>query len=105
MENKPVHTKKIVDAFMNAVDIETKYSLDELRKILSDAYKSSSKKVKSDVKREPSKYNIFVKNEIVRLKAENPDKNIKELMVIAACNWKESKNSSEKEGVCDTVME
>lgn len=91
MENKPTNTKKIVDTFVNAVDVDVKYSLDELKKLLSEAFKSSTKKVKSDVKREPSKYNIFVKNEILRLRTENPEKNIKELMALAASNWKQSK--------------
>jgi len=91
--DKPVNTKKIVDSFVEAVNVENKYSLDELKKLLSEAYKNSNRKVKSDIKREPSQYNIFVKNEILRLRGENPEKNIKELMAIAASNWKEKKST------------
>lgn len=98
-------TKKIVDSFVGSVDVDTKYSLDEMKKLLSDAYKCCNKKVKSDVKREPSKYNIFVKNEILRLRAENPEKNIKELMAMAAANWKESKGGNGDESVVEITSE
>jgi len=96
-----MQTKKIVDTFIAAVDVDTKYTLDEMKKLLAEAYKSSTKKVKSEVKREPSKYNIFVKNEIQRLREENPEKNIKELMAIAAANWKNSKTEVNEEIVED----
>lgn len=93
---KPVCTKKIIDSFNSAIDVDKKYTLDELKKLLSESYKSSSKKEKSGQKREPSKYNIFVKNEILRLRTENPETNIKDLMVKAASNWKESKKTAEE---------
>ena len=91
-----VNTKKIVDSFVSSVDVDTKYTLDELKKLLSEAYKSAGKKKdKSETKREPSKYNIFVKDEILRLRSENPDKNIKELMAVAAANWKKQKEGQD----------
>lgn len=88
---KAVCTKKIVEDFTNSINTEVKYSLDELKKLLTEAYKSSTKKDKGTQKREPSKYNIFVKNEIIRLRAENPETNIKDVMSKAASNWRESK--------------
>ena len=43
------------------------------------------------VKREPTKYNIFVKETILHLKTENPDKPYKDLMKMAADKWNENK--------------
>lgn len=92
---KPVCTKKIVDKFIESVNTETKYTLDEMKKLLTEAYKSSSKKDKSAQKREPSAYNIFVKDEISRLRKENPDMNIKDIMGHAAAKWRETKKTTE----------
>lgn len=43
------------------------------------------------LKKLPSKYNLFVKDEIARLIIEFPDKERKDLMKLAAQNWNESK--------------
>lgn len=90
---KTISVKKVMDAFNAAVDVSQDYSLDDLKKLLVAAYKTSSKKSKSSEKREPSKYNIFVKNEMMRLKAEQPEKSNKEIMSMAAALWNKSKES------------
>lgn len=90
-----VCTKKIVDTFVASVNTDTSYTLDDLKKLLTQAYKGISKKSKDkSEKREPNKYNIFIKDEMRRLREENPDKPVKELMGLAAANWTQNKNAS-----------
>lgn len=94
---KTIPVKKVLDAFNTAVDVNQEYSLDELKKLLSTAYKTAGKRLRADntEKREPSKYNLFVKDEMLRLKTEYPDKSNKEIMSMAAALWKESKAKDE----------
>jgi hypothetical protein len=40
---------------------------------------------------EPSQYNIFIKEEIQRIKAEDPNVDTKQLMSMAASRWKQHK--------------
>ena len=74
------------------------YTLKELSGLLETAYKKSFKvknskpKSDSDVKKEPSAYNIFVKNEITKIKAEKMEGvDPKDYMKIAAQRWQEQK--------------
>ena len=95
---KIVPIKKVIDAFVGSIDVNQDYSLDDLKKILVTAYKTSGKSKKSanDEKREPSKYNLFVKQEMLKLKAEHPEKSNPEIMSMAAALWREqSKAPSE----------
>jgi hypothetical protein len=114
-------TKKVISLFISYVDESTIYSLDEYKKLLSISYKEANKKQKKRsqvsknteisnggegtrgteeaeceicVKREPSKYNIFVREEMSRLKETNNEIPYKELMKMAAKNWNERKNMS-----------
>jgi hypothetical protein len=114
-------TKKVISLFISYVDENTIYSLDEYKKLLSISYKEANKKKKKRsqvsknteisnggegtrgtegaeceicVKREPSKYNIFVREEMSRLKETNNEIPYKELMKMAAKNWNERKNMS-----------
>lgn len=85
---------EVVSEFVEKVGDKDDYTLDELKKILTEAYKNKTKKKKSSgVKKEPSAYNIFVKEEIAKIKKENSDKKLdnKELMSMAASRWKEHK--------------
>ena len=109
---KYVDTGKVLEYFTSSLDISNNYTLDEYKKIVTTAYKDAMKKAnkankknrankdnlgngdvkKCDiVKREPTKYNIFVKETILHLKTENPDKPYKDLMKIAADKWNENK--------------
>jgi hypothetical protein len=114
-------TKKVISLFISYVNENTIYSLDEYKKLLSISYKEANKKQKKRsqvsknteisnggegtegtegteceicVKREPSKYNIFVREEMSRLKETSNEIPYKELMKIAAKNWNERKNMS-----------
>jgi hypothetical protein len=95
--HKTVSSDKILEAFNSSVDVNNSYTLDELKKILSLAYKNAGKKSKGGTteKREPNKYNLFVKDEMIRLKALHPEKPNKEIMSMAAALWKESKATIE----------
>ena len=47
------------------------------------------------IKKQPSKYNLYIRDEMARLISEFPDKERKELMKQAAINWNESKTAKE----------
>ncbi|GBB95408.1 hypothetical protein RclHR1_02530003 [Rhizophagus clarus] len=44
-------------------------------------------------KRAPTAYNVFMKTELPKVKAENPGMNHKEAFKLAAGNWKDSPNN------------
>lgn len=108
---KRLDAGKVLEYFTSSLDISNNYTLDEYKKIITSAYKDAMKKTikankknrankdnhendvkKCDiVKREPTKYNIFVKETILHLKTQNPDKPYKELMKMAADKWNENK--------------
>ena len=105
-------TNMIVKEFVEQIDNEKEYSLAEMKKILGEIYKTKSKnasssdseidiekktkrtkKEKNDVeknekKRKPTAYNNFVKERIKNLKTENPDTKAKDLLIMAAGEWK-----------------
>jgi hypothetical protein len=75
------------------------YTLDELKKLLSEAFKeckTKKKKVAGAEKKPPSPYNIFIKEEIQRIKNSNTDVDNKQLMSLAASRWKEHKETLAK---------
>ena len=106
---KNVSGKKIREFMIAAIDDDTDYTLDDTKKlavaVFKDALKSGQSKkrvvkVDSDgvvIKKLPSKYNLFIKDEMARLILEFPDKERKELMKQAAIHWNESKAAKEAE--------
>jgi len=99
--------EKVVETFKNSLDYENEYSAKEYVKYLEDAYKEvyggkGKKKVSGDKtveKKPPSPYNIFIKEEIAKIKAEGlPDVDPKDFMKIAAGRWKEHKETINKGG-------
>jgi len=77
---------------------DKEYTLKELSQLLEVAYKKSFKgrsaksKSDSDVKKEPSVYNIFIKEEIKKIKEQNlPGVDPKDFMKIAAKRWQDQK--------------
>lgn len=84
----------IQEGFSNIVDIfKDKYTLTELKQYLTDAYKLKNKK-ETTVKKQPSAYNIFVKEEFAKIKSETPDLDNKEYMRLIGTRWKAKKESS-----------
>lgn len=55
--------------------------------------KMTTKKKKDGVKRKPTAYNTYVKQQMEKIKKENPDIEPKNLMKEAAKNWKNEKES------------
>jgi hypothetical protein len=100
---KSVSGKKINECFLSAIEDDKEYTLDDTKKAAVAAFKDALKlgqgkkravKVDSDgvvIKKAPSKYNLYIKDEMARLITENPDKERKELMKQAAINWNKSK--------------
>jgi len=100
---KNVSGKKIKECFMLAIEDDKEYTLDDTKKATVAAFKDALKlgqgkkravKVDGDgvvIKKAPSKYNLYIKDEMARLIKENPEKERKELMKLAAINWNESK--------------
>ena len=95
-------TKKVLSIFNSFLDENKTYTLDEYKKFITLSYKDAIKKTKSkyrsgdgeqSVKREPTKYNIFIREEMLKLKETNADIPYKELMKLAAKNWNEHKNN------------
>jgi hypothetical protein len=101
--SKNVSGKKIRECIQSSFDDDTEYTLDDIKKIAVSVFKDALKigqskkravKVDSDgvvIKKQPSKYNLFIKDEMARLITEFPDKERKDLMKQAAINWNESK--------------
>lgn len=109
---KTVDAKKVLDIFSSSIDVTKPYSLEELKKLVTQSYKDASKKKKGGskenaVKRAPTKYNIFVKDEMAKLREQYPDKEFKELMKMAAEKWNENKvdNADSSGKVPDDVKE
>lgn len=96
------HTKKFIDEFNRQVDLTKKYKLEEIKKILSDIFKNTkkNKRTKLDsngnvIKKKPSLYNLFIKDNMEKIKKENPDiKDHKELLKKAAQLWKIEKEKN-----------
>jgi hypothetical protein len=110
-------TTEIVNEFVQLIDTEKEYSLKELKEKLTEVYKTKTAKtakktakkteasssddeekpkkrgrpakVSNKPKRAPSAYNKFVKERIEKLKTERPEVAAKDLMRVAASEWKE----------------
>ena len=89
------NTKLIIDKFNSLVDINKEYTKNELCAILNEAYKEVNKKKETKTKRQPSKYNLFVSENITKLKEENPELNRQDLMKKVSELWKKQKDNTE----------
>jgi len=111
-------TQIFLNEYTNLIDTEKEYTPSELRKLVTEVYNtingtkpsytkksktepSKAKKQKREpkldsdgnvVKRPPTKYNIFVKDNIGKVKEENPQLSRPELMKEVAIMWKAQKN-------------
>jgi hypothetical protein len=108
-------TSAIIAEFVQLVNNDKDYQLKELKQILADVYKTTTKKAKKEnnntsdasdsdedkpkkrgmpakvsdkPKREPSAYNKYVKERMEQLKTEQSDIPAKDRMKIAAADWK-----------------
>jgi len=92
--------EQVVKVFGEKVNYEEQYTSKELVKLLEEAYKEVNKgkgsraKNVSETKKEPSAYNIFIKNEIEKIKKEGVEGvDPKDYMKIAAARWQEAKTA------------
>jgi len=89
--------EQVVNSFKDSVNINNEYSLKELLKLLESSYKKVYKTKNTSaetVKKAPSAYNIFIKEAIAKMKADNlPGVDPKDYMRLAAQKWQEHKNS------------
>jgi hypothetical protein len=100
-------TQQILTTFTSKVDLEKEYSRSELGKMLTEVFneireggkgeKKTRKKAKKDdggeekKKREPTAYNLFVKDTMSVVKEENPGMSRQDLMREVSRMWKEKK--------------
>lgn len=87
------NTQQIINNFSSSVDLTKSYTLSELTTLLKSAYKSSGNKKSADgaekVKKAPSAYNIFIKEQMELLK--NDGASPKDRMRQATANWNKRK--------------
>jgi FMN phosphatase YigB (HAD superfamily) len=106
-------TQQILTTFTSKVDLEKEYTRSELGKMLTEVFKEiregekgeKRKKVKKEVveekkKREPTAYNLFVKERMSVVREENPEMSRQDLMREIGRMWKER-----KEDVVEVVEE
>jgi galactokinase/mevalonate kinase-like predicted kinase len=91
-KSKKMKGVEILNKIKSNIDENTEYTFDDIKKILSNIYKKPVKK-SSVVKREPSAYNIFMKEEITKLRQDNPNTEYKDLMKLVADKWNEQKRT------------
>ena len=90
-------TKEFIDKFNEAVDINKEYTKNELCIILNTVYKEIySKNNNKKEKRPPTKYNIFVSENMKKMKDKYPELNRQELMKKIGELWKKQKNQEDK---------
>ena len=95
-------TEKIITTFTEQVDSDKEYTRAELSKLLTEIYNNlnKGKKAKGNggekKKREPSAYNLYLKEQMSIVKEEFPDLSGKELMKKIGEMWKEKKEEEKK---------
>jgi hypothetical protein len=106
--------EQVLSAFTTSVDMNKTYSLKDLTKVLENSYKEvyGNKRVTSKQngeKKVASAYNTFIKEEIMRIKAESVENGTKldpkDYMKIAAEKWREHKlkNADDSVSVVSSV--
>jgi hypothetical protein len=98
-------TQQILDKFVASVNVNENYSIADLVNLLKTAYKPGNKKYNSNgevkVKKAPSAYNIFIKEQMELLK--NDGTSPKDRMRQATANW--NKMKTEKNEKTEDVKE
>lgn len=90
-------TAQVLAKFTSSVQDDEEYSSKDLVKLLETAYKAVNggrRKAPDAEKKPPSKYNLFIKSEIEKIKNEKIEGvDPKDYMKIAAQRWKENKEN------------
>ena len=106
-------TESILTTFTSKVDMEKEYTRSELGKMLTEVFKEiresskgekkTRKKAKKEEggeekkKREPTAYNLYVRETMPVVKEENPEMSRQDLMREVGRMWKETKEAEKKE--------
>tara|TARA_B000000475_G_C15972925_1_gene437778 strand:+ start:248 stop:550 length:303 start_codon:yes stop_codon:yes gene_type:complete len=85
-------TQQFVNKFIILVDIKKEYTLTELKKILINAYNDTILENKSEGKRKPTPYNIFVKKHYPILHKKYPFLNRGLIMRQCGIMWRTAKS-------------
>ena len=102
------NTQKIIDDFSKLIDCEKVYTKAEFNNILTQVFKNiknNKTKNTNGVKKPPTKYNIFIKDNMGLLKKENPELNRQELMKLASTKWNIHKINNKEEEKGDILEE
>ena len=117
---KMTTTQQIINEFTTLVDTEKEYTRNELGKMLTEVYrqitsdkpkksddkpkkkkskkeKNSDEEVEPKKKREPTLYNLFVKEQMPLIKEEFPDYSRQDLMRKIGEIWRAKKEEKEEE--------
>jgi hypothetical protein len=91
-----VSTEQVLNDFKSNLDMDNAYSLKDLQKLLETSYKKFNKgkgsSANKETKKPPSPYNIFIKEEIAKMKEEKLEGvDPKDYMKLAAQRWQEHK--------------
>lgn len=95
-------TEQIITTFTEQVDTDKEYTRAELSKMLTEIYNNlnKGKKAKGNgeekKKKEPSAYNLYLKEQMSVVKEEFPDLSGRELMKKIGEMWKEKKEGEKK---------
>jgi len=96
-------TNKFIDVLKSKLDIDNEYTLKDIQKLVESAYKEvygksrRAKSLENSVRKPPSEYNIFIRNEISNIRKESPEGvDPKDYMKLAAKRWQEHKLNSEE---------
>ena len=108
-------TQQILTTFTSKVEMEKEYTRSELGKMLTEVFKEiregskcekkTRKKAKKEdggeekKKREPTAYNLFVKETMSVAREENPEMSRQDLMREVGRMWKEKKGDVKEEDV------
>ena len=90
-----LYTLNMLKNYVNTRDLEQK---SEFITILDDFY-TTIKNTKGSAfkkKKEPSEFNMFIRDKIIEIKAQNPEYTGHDLMRKATLAWKEQKNVNNK---------
>jgi hypothetical protein len=88
-------TAKILNDFKKNVDMTKSYTIDELCDVLKTSFeKVNNTKKKEKGTRAPTEYNIFMKENMLLVKQENPEMTAKDVMKSVAKMWSERKDKN-----------
>jgi len=91
-------TAKILNDFKKNVDMTKSYTIDELCDVLKTSFeKVNNTKKKEKGTRAPTEYNIFMKENMLLVKKENPEMTAKDVMKSVAKTWSERKDKGNKD--------